>query len=443
VVREREMTVHLLSRAPAARVWGSVIASDGATVTVRGLGRLAEIGNRIAVDSESGGHEGEIISMREGIHVALLYDPATGIRDGQRAWLAGPARPAPDDTWLGTIVDAFGQTSGDATRVLRDATEAAVEIRPENRRPLGPRLATGVAAFDTLVPICKGQRIGVFAGSGVGKSRLLSDLALGVRADVVVVGLIGERTREVGEFARLLDDAGGLGRTVIVAATGDQSALIKRRAADLTLRTAEHFRDAGKHVLCLFDSVTRFAEAHREIALAAGEPPAQRAYPPSTGSMISALAERTGPGAAGTEMGDITAIFTVLVAGSDMEEPVADMVRGILDGHVILNREIAERGRFPAIDLARSVSRSAPGAWSEAETVLATKARRVISAYESAAPMIRAGLYAAGSDPAIDEAIALWPDLDAFIGTVARGRDDLASFAELARILSSGDTGAQ
>ena len=263
----------------------------------------------------------------------------------------------------------------------------------------------------------------------------MSDLALGVSADVVVVGLIGERSREVGDFVRLLAESGGMHRTVIISATSEQPALFKRRAAALTLRTAEHFRDQGKHVLCLLDSLTRFAEAHREIALAAGEPPALRAFPPSTTPSIAELCERAGPGQEGDKGGDITAVFTVLVAGSDMEEPVADMVRGVLDGHIVLDRAIAERGRFPAIDLRRSVSRSAPMAWNPEEEALVSRARRLIAAREEAAPMIQAGLYASGADPLLDEAVLLWNDLDGFIGSVTRGQTDLENFARLQEIL--------
>ncbi|MEL6216998.1 MAG: flagellum-specific ATP synthase FliI, partial [Pseudomonadota bacterium] len=199
----------------------------------------------------------------------------------------------------------------------------------------------------------------------------------------------------------------------------DQGALVKRRAAFLTLAVAEHFRDRGRHVVCLFDSVTRFAEAHREIALAAGEAPALRAFPPSTAAEIATLCERAGPGE--QAQGDITAVFTVLVAGSDMEEPVADMVRGVLDGHIVLSREIAERGRFPAIDLRRSVSRSAPAAWQANEAELATELRSLVAAQEEAAPMIQAGLYQPGNDAVLDRAVKLWPELDRFVGAQSPG----------------------
>lgn len=423
--------------APQVKLWGTVTGSDGSTVRVAGLMRLAGLGDMVAIETDSGQLQGEVIAMDDQNLQVLLLSAPEGLRAGQKAWLKTQASISPCTAWLGHVVDAFGRASDGTAITAEDPLPLTnTSLSPDQRRPLGPRLATGVAALDTFLPLCRGQRLGVFAGSGVGKSRLMSDLALGVSTDVVVIGLIGERTREVGEFVRLLRDSGGLDRTVIIAATSDQSALVKRRAAELTMTTAEYFRDTGQQVLCLFDSVTRFAEAHREIALAAGEPPALRAFPPSTTPAIAKLCERAGPGVEGSPAGDITAIFTVLVSGSDMEEPVADMVRGILDGHVVLDRAIAERGRFPAINLRRSVSRSAPAAWSEEEGELVSAARKLVAAYEESAPMIQAGLYQAGADPLLDEAVRLWPALDQFTGTNMRGRSDHDSFALLQQILA-------
>ncbi|MEL7467412.1 MAG: FliI/YscN family ATPase [Pseudomonadota bacterium] len=430
-----------LSRAqtfsPAVRIWGTVIGSDGSTVRVAGLGRLAGLGDFIEIETGSVLLEGEVIAVDGEELLVLLYASPEGLRTGQQAVLAQSKARPPSTHWLGKVLDAFGHDdeAGRESIEDEDAGPRPAFDRADRRRPLGSRLSTGLAALDTLLPLCRGQRLGVFAGSGVGKSRLMSDLSLGVSADVVVIGLIGERTREVGDFVRLLRSTGGLERTVIIAATSDQSALVKRRAADLTMETAELFRDQGHHVLCLFDSVTRYAEAHREIALAAGEPPALRAFPPSTSAQIAKLCERAGPGQDGSSMGDITAIFTVLVSGSDMEEPIADMVRGILDGHIVLERTIAERGRFPAIDLRRSVSRSAPAAWSPEEELLVARARQAVALYEEAAPMIQAGLYQAGADPALDEAVALWPALDQFIGTRTVGHSDSESFDLLQSVL--------
>lgn len=300
------------------------------------------------------------------------------------------------------------------------------------RRRLGARLDTGLAVFDTLLPIVQGQRIGLFAGSGVGKSTLLSQLAKGVSADVVVIAMIGERGRELREFVESTLGPQGMARAVVVAATSDQSPLMRRRCAWAAMTVAEHFRDAGRHVLFLADSITRFAEAHREIALAGGESPSYRGFPPSTANLIMALAERSGPGPEGA--GDITGIFSVLVAGSDMEEPIADILRGVLDGHVVLDRTIAERGRFPAIDVLKSVSRSLPQAASTQENALIARARAVLGAYAESELMIRAGLYAAGSDPVLDEAVRLYPGLDGFVAKRAENAQE--SFALLAESLS-------
>ena len=274
--------------------------------------------------------------------------------------------------------------------------------------------------------------MGLFAGSGVGKSTLLSMLAKGVSADVVVIGLIGERGRELREFVEETLGAEGLARAVVIAATSDQSPLMRRRCAWAAMTVAEHFRDQGKHVLFLADSITRFAEAHREIALSAGEAASYRGFPPSTSQLIMSLAERSGPGPQGS--GDITAIFSVLVAGSDMEEPVADILRGTLDGHVVLDRAIAERGRFPAVDVLRSVSRSLPHAASLSENALIARARAMLGIYAESELMVRAGLYAAGTDPKLDEAVRINPALDAFF---SRKSDDARqSFQFLAEALA-------
>jgi flagellum-specific ATP synthase len=285
-----------------------------------------------------------------------------------------------------------------------------------------------LAVFNTLLPIVRGQRVGLFAGSGVGKSTLLAKLATGLRADMVVIAMIGERSREVREFVERVLGPEGMKRAVIVAATSDQSPLVRRRCAWTAMAVAEHFRDKGLHVLFLADSITRFAEAHREVALAMGETGSLQGYPPSTGHLITSLCERAGPGAG--ESGDMTAVFSVLVAGSDMEEPIADILRGVLDGHVVLDRKIAERGRFPSIDLLRSVSRALPVAASPSENELLAKARKLMGTFDRSEMMIQAGLYSQGSDANIDAAIDCWPKLDAFLAEAELHSID-ASFERL------------
>jgi len=429
------MTPARMAWPASVRPWGRVVASDGRTVRIAGIAAFARLGDWVSLGED--GPEAEIIVVdREGA-TAMLMAPGEGIAAGARAYLRAAASPAPGPNWCGHVIDARALAQDADHAPVPDGRPANLHAAPPaaaTRRGMGARVSSGLAATDTVLPLCRGQRLGVFAGSGVGKSMLLAALARGITADRVVIGLIGERGREVGHFVRETLGAEAMARTVVVAATSDETALVKRRATFLALATAEHFRDRGEHVLLLLDSLTRFAEAHREIALAAGEAPALRAFPPSTSAEIARLCERAGPGGPG--QGDITAVFTVLVAGSDMDEPVADMARGVLDGHIVLDRAIAERGRYPAIDLRRSVSRSAPGAWTVEEAALAGEARRLVAAYEEASPMIQAGLYQAGADPTIDRAIAIWPSLDAFLGRITEGRAAEESFAALHELLT-------
>ena len=425
-----------LDRLRPLRLWGEVTAVDSATLRVGGLDRLARRGDRLRVEPRGRpAVRAEIVALDAAGARAMWFGTGEGVAVGDRAWLEDDAGPRPCRGWVGRVVDAFGRPLDG--RPLPEGLEPAPLRRrppaPARRRALGARLGTGLAVFDAMLPLVRGQRIGLFAGSGVGKSTLLAQLARGVEADVAVVGLIGERGREVRDFVETTLGPKGMARAVVVAATSDEAPLAKRQAAWLATAVAENFRDTGAHVLLLIDSVTRFAEAHREVALAAGEAPSLRAYPPSTAHAIAQLVERAGPGEG--DQGDITAIYSVLVAGSDMEEPVADIARGVLDGHVVLDRAIAERGRFPAVDVRRSVSRSLPGAASEAENALIALARRRIALYEEAEPMIRAGLHQPGADPALDAAIACREALEAWIAAPAATVAD--SFAGLADALGA------
>lgn len=424
-----------LGRIANFRRHGRVVALTESSIEIAGLAHQARIGDGLRIETAQGSVTGEIIGVSETSTRAMTYTPPEGMAVGDGAVLEPRLGAHPGRAWIGRIINAFGQPLDGRPLV---AGTAAAPLRrspppPAQRKRLGPRLATGLAVFDTALPLARGQRIGIFAGSGVGKSTLLADLARGVEADVVVLGLIGERGRELRHFVEDVLGAEGLARSVVIAATSDQSPLVKRRAAWMAMTVAEVFRDEGAHVLLLVDSLTRFAEAHREIALTAGETASLRAYPPSTANLIASLCERAGPGAQG--MGDITGIFSVLVAGSDMEEPVADITRGVLDGHVILDRTIAERGRFPAVDVRRSVSRSLPDIASEVENAQIATMRRVLTAYEEAALMIQTGLYVSGSDPEIDRAVRLWPALDAFF--TLRTNSVAESFEKLGEALES------
>ncbi len=406
------------------------------TVRLSGLGDVAGLGDRVLIHGSDGAIGGEVLQLARDVLTVLPDGSAEGLAIGDRVERVGAAEIAPDDSWIGRIIDPFGKPldgrplfRGANARSLRGAAPAAA-----SRRRLGERLATGVAVFDTLLPIVRGQRIGLFAGSGVGKSSLLAKFARGLSADIVVIALVGERGRELREFTEHVLGAEGMKRAVVVTATSDQSPLIRRRCAWTAMAVAEHFRDQGLHVLLLTDSITRFAEAHREVALAAGEEGNLRGFPASTSHTIMSLAERAGPGPEGS--GDITAVFTVLVAGSDMDEPVADILRGVLDGHVVMDRTIAERGRYPAIDLLKSVSRSLPGAANAKENLLIAEARKLLGAYERAEMMIQAGLYAKGSDPLVDAAIRVWPALDAFLAEDAPSGIEV-SFDRLAACVSA------
>lgn len=403
-----------INRLRPVRYFGTVIEVRAGLVQVAGLNNHASVGDRVLIDSGTA-LTGEIVALGRDIAEVLPETSVNGLSVGAEAELIFAPCLTPTDEWIGRIIDPLGQPIDgcplpqgcDERRFMSPAPPAVT------RKRLGQRLDTGLVVFDTLLPIVRGQRIGLFSGSGVGKSTLLSNLARGIEADIVVIALIGERGRELREFVETTLGTEGMARSVIVAATSDQPPLIRRRCAWAAMAVAEHFRDQGKHVLFLADSITRFAEAHREIALASGESASDRGFPPSTSHLIMSLAERAGPGPEGK--GDITGIFSVLVAGSDMEEPIADILRGVLDGHVVLDRSIAERGRFPAIDVLRSVSRALPHAASDTENALISRTRTLLGAYAESELMIKAGLYATGSDPTLDEAVRLYPALDAIV----------------------------
>lgn len=418
-----------------ARAVGKIISLGRDSVLVSGLDRVGALGDRVRFRPDV---SGEILSMEAGSARVMPEGPVDGLRLGAAVAHLGPATIAPHDSWLGRVIDPDGQPMDG--RALFPGPLAyplvAPPPAPASRRGLGARLQTGLAVFDTLLPIVTGQRVGLFAGSGVGKSRLTAALAGSMSADVVVIGLIGERGREVRDFVSDTLGPAGLARSIVVAATSDRPALTRARAAYSMMAVAEYFRDRGQSVLVLADSITRFAEAQRDIAAAAGEPFAPGGFPAAMAQTLMALAERAGPGAGA--QGDITAIFSVLVAGSDMEGPVADVMRGTLDGHIVLSRDIAERGRYPAIDLLRSVSRALPDAASPEENRMILRARQLLGAYDRAEMMLQAGLYAPGADPLTDGAIKVWDELDAFIGGAA-AVDIGQSFNELRQILASAD----
>jgi flagellum-specific ATP synthase len=418
----------------ASRAVGRVTSLDRSKVSVSGLSRVAALGDRVRFNSEL---TGEVLALNDGAAIVMPEGSTDGLHLGSNVFHIGSQVIAPDQSWLGRVIDSDGMPL-DGRALFngpRNYPLLASPPSPTDRRGLGARLETGHAVFDTFLPIVKGQRIGLFAGSGVGKSMLIGALAQRIEADVVVIGLIGERGREVRDFINETLGAEGLKRTVVIAATSDRPAPTRARAAYTMMAVAEFFRDQGKSVLLLADSITRFAEAQRDVASVVGEPFGPSGFPASMVQSIMGLAERAGPGA--ETQGDITAIFSVLVAGSDMEGPVADATRGVLDGHVVLSRDIAERGRFPAVDILRSVSRALPGAANESENATLKEARHLLSAYDRAEMMVQAGLYVQGADPVTDKAVTVWEQLDDFASQCSEGGIS-ESFKMLHKILSRG-----
>ena len=390
----------------------------GMTVEVDGFAGLLAVGDRLnLIGRDARSVQAEVLGFRGGLARAMPFAALDGIGPGHIARMAEQKGGvfAVSDAWLGRVIDPLGRPAdgkgalppGKQTRPLRASPPEATA-----RGRLGPRVDLGVRALDCFATCRLGQRLGLFAGSGIGKSTLLAMLARGAGCDVAVLALVGERGREVREF--LEDELGpdGLARSVVVVATSDASPLLRRQAAEAAMTVAEHFRDEGKSVLLLMDSLTRYCLALREIGLAAGEPPATRGYPPSVFAELPRLLERAGPG---TGVGTITALFTVLVEGDDTNEPVSDAVRGILDGHVILDRRIAEAGRYPPVDVLRSLSRAAAGCLSPEEAALVRRARGIVAVHADIADLVRLGAYRPGTDAAADEALALMPGIEAVL----------------------------
>jgi len=429
-----------LAQIPDCRRYGRVTAVLGMLVELGGVPQSLAVGGRCEIVGRYGSRlPCEVIGFRNGRALLLPFGSIDGIGLGCKAEVADAAPVVfPHEAWLGRVVNALGEPidgkgalpQGRVAYKLRNPPPPA-----HTRQRVQGKVDLGVRAINTFLTCCRGQRMGIFAGSGVGKSVLLSMMARYTQADVAVIGLIGERGREVQEF--LEDDLGaeGLARSVVVVATGDESPLLRRQAAYLTMTIAEFFRDRERDVLCMMDSITRFAMAQREIGLSAGEPPASKGYTPTVFAELPRLLERAGPG---SKRGSITGLFTVLVEGDDHNEPVADAVRGILDGHIVLERAIAERGRYPAINILRSISRTMPGCNNEEERDLVARARGHLAVYEDMAELIRLGAYRKGSDAKVDEAMVYYPALDKFLGQRKDERADLASgYAGLAQILGA------
>ena len=407
-----------INRLPDFEQFGTVSSVLGMLIEVDGIDGLLSIGDRCwIITKKTKNLMCQVIGFKNNKALVMPYGTLEGISLGCKV-LIDPHEPViyPHLSWLGRVINAFGEPIDDKGPLLKGSKPCLIQNNPpeaHKRQRLGDKIDLGVRVMNSFLSLCKGQRMGIFAGSGVGKSTLLSMMARHTTADVNLIGLIGERGREAREFIE--DDLGerGMERSVVVVATSDEPPLVRRQAAYLTMAVAEYFRDQNNDVLCLMDSVTRFAMAQREISLSMGEPPATRGYTPTVFAELPRLLERAGPGVLG--QGTITGIFSVLVEGDDYNEPISDSVRGIIDGHVVLDRAIAERGRYPAVNILKSVSRTLPDCNSNEQNKIIERAKKLVSIYEDMAELIRLGAYREGSDPKVDEAIHYYESIESFI----------------------------
>ncbi len=407
---------------------------------VRGLSAVARLGDMVEHRSRAGIRHGEIVQISPEEVLVAPFEQAGDAGVGDTVIDLGPFSILPHASWRGRAIDALGRPIDGGPHLAQgDPEDSALFAQPPAlaRQRVGEGFATGVKVIDIFTPICFGQRMGIFAGSGVGKSTLLAMLAAASAFDTVVVALVGERGREVREF---LEDTIGpqcMAKTVAVVSTSDESAMMRRRAPDTAMRVAEHFRLKGDRVLLILDSITRFAHALREVATGTGEPPVARGYPASVFTELPKLLERAGPGIEGS--GSITAIISVLIDGDDHNDPVADSVRGILDGHIVLDRSIAEQGRYPPVNPLSSISRLAPKAWSDEQRTLVTKLKALISRFESTRDIRLLGAYQPGADADLDAAVRQVPLIYEAMTQTPRDRASPDAFADLARHLKPKD----
>jgi flagellum-specific ATP synthase len=391
-----------------SQFFGLVVESIGPDVF---LGEVCEIYSR----SQGAPIMAEVVGLKDGKVLLMPYGELRGIGLGSEVIATGrPVQIPIGEELLGRVIDAFGQPlDGRPLPPLKSHYQLKAEpLNPLSRTRIEEVLETGVRPIDALLTMGRGQRVGIFAGSGVGKSTLLGMVARNMKADINVIALIGERGREVLDFIEKNLGREGLARSVVVVATSDQPALVRSRAAYAATAIAEFFRDKSMDVVLIMDSITRFAMAHREIGLAIGEPPTSRGYTPSVFAILPKLLERCGTSDSG---GSISAIYTVLVEGDDMNDPVSDSVRSILDGHIVLSRELANHGHYPAIDVLASVSRLMPDLTSKEERQLVQRAVTALSIYQKNKDMVELGAYRAGSNAELDAAIKLIPDINKFL----------------------------
>ncbi len=402
-------------------------------LTLEASGCRAPVGSLCAIDTMAGKLIAEVIGFDDELLYLMPVEELRGVLPGAKVMPLGEQTGLSVGlSLLGRVLDGNGQPLDGMGALHTDeqASRHSPAINPLARRAITEPLDVGVRAINAMLTVGKGQRMGLFAGSGVGKSVLLGMMTRGTTADISVVGLVGERGREVKEFIEEILGAEGRARSVVIAAPADTSPLMRLRACETSTRIAEYFRDLGYDVLLLMDSLTRYAQAQREIALAVGEPPATKGYPPSVFAKLPRLVERAGNGGEG--QGSITAFYTVLTEGDDQQDPIADASRAILDGHIVLSRALADSGHYPAIDIEASISRVAPMVISEAHLEAMRRVKQVYSLYQQNRDLISIGAYSQGSDPRIDNAIRLQPAMNAFL---RQGMRDAISFSDCQQML--------
>lgn len=386
-------------------------------LTMEAVGCVVALGDRCSVQVRKGRWvESEVVGFTDDLTYLMPTEAIEGISPGARVRpLFEDSRMSVGDELLGRVVNGLGKPlDGKGPIKTKDSVNLHGDvINPLQRKPISEPLDVGIKTINSLLTVGKGQRLGLFAGSGVGKSMLLGMMTRFTEADITVVGLIGERGREVKEFIDQILGEEGLSRSVVVASPADDSALMRLRAAMLATRIAEYYRDQGKNVLLLMDSLTRYAQAQREIALSVGEPPATKGYPPSVFSKLPQLVERAGNGR--EDSGSVTAFYTVLTEGDDQQDPIADASRAILDGHIVLSRRLAEEGHYPAIDIESSISRAMPQIVSEDHLYGAMRVKQLYSKFQQNQDLISVGAYATGSDPDLDQAIIQMPEIRSFL----------------------------
>ncbi|TMP72616.1 flagellum-specific ATP synthase FliI [Pseudoalteromonas sp. S1609] len=411
-------------KTPAPAVAGVLTRVVGLTLEAKGL--RAPVGSQCKIETMSGFVDAEIVGFNDQTLYLMPNDHISGVLPGARVIPQVNNTGLPVGmSLLGRVVDGLGRPLDGLGKINAEHTLKFAQnaINPLARRPISKPMDVGVRAINSVITVGQGQRMGLFAGSGVGKSVLLGMMTRGSEADVIVVGLVGERGREVKEFIEEILGVEGRKRSVVVAAPADASPLMRLKGCESAVTIAEYFRDQGLNVLLLLDSVTRYAMAQREIALAVGEPPATKGYPPSVFAKLPALVERAGNGGEG--QGSITAFFTVLSEGDDMQDPIADAARAILDGHIVLSRDLADSGHYPAIDIEKSISRVMPQVVSEPHMQQARVLKQVYSMYQQNKDMITLGAYQKGSDQMLDQAINMMPRVNAFL---QQGMRDVISY---------------